>query len=128
MKISAVTWGEFNAEENKALPVKLEPKQEYEVKGNDFLLSRANTSELVARSVVVPQTVPKHLMLSDKIIRFQFPDSIDVNYINIVNNSKLSREYYGIVAGGTSASMKNVTRNQVSLLPIALPPYNEKRR
>jgi type I restriction enzyme S subunit len=128
LKISAVTWGEFNAEENKALPVKLEPKQEYEVKGNDFLLSRANTSELVARSVVVPQTVPKHLMLSDKIIRFQFPDLIDVNYINIVNNSMLSREYYGIVAGGTSASMKNVTRNQVSLLPVALPPYNEKKK
>jgi len=128
LKISAVTWGEFNAEENKALPVKLEPKQEYEVKGNDFLLSRANTSELVARSVVVPQTVPKHLMLSDKIIRFQFPDLIDVNYINIVNNSMLSREYYGIVAGGTSASMKNVTRNQVSLLPVALPPYNEIKK
>lgn len=128
LKISAVTWGEFNAKENKALPVKLEPKQEYEVKGNDFLLSRANTSELVARSVVVPQTVPKHLMLSDKIIRFQFPDLIDVNYINIVNNSMLSREYYGIVAGGTSASMKNVTRNQVSLLPVALPPYNEKKK
>lgn len=128
LKISAVTWGEFNAEENKALPVKLEPKQEYEVKGNDFLLSRANTSELVARSVVVPQTVPKHLMLSDKIIRFQFSDLIDVNYINIVNNSTLSREYYGMLAGGTSASMKNVTRNQISLLPVALPPYNEQKK
>ncbi|TFB22443.1 restriction endonuclease subunit S [Lelliottia nimipressuralis] len=128
LKISAVTWGEFNAEENKALPVTLEPKHEYEVKGNDFLLSRANTSELVARSVVVPQTVPKHLMLSDKIIRFQFSDLIDVKYINIVNNSMLSREYYEIVAGGTSASMKNVTRNQVSLLPVALPPYNEKKK
>ncbi|MEB6633433.1 restriction endonuclease subunit S [Kluyvera cryocrescens] len=126
LKISSVTWGEFNPEENKALPVKLEPRQEYEVKGKDFLLSRANTSELVARSVVVPQTVPKHLMLSDKIIRFQFSDLLDVNYINIVNNSMLSREYYGMVAGGTSASMKNVTRNQVSLLPVALPPYNEQ--
>jgi type I restriction enzyme S subunit len=128
LKISAVTWGEFNPEENKALPVKLEPKQAYEVKGNDFLLSRANTSELVARSVVVPQTVPKHLMLSDKIIRFQFSDLIDVNYINILNNSMLSREYYGMVAGGTSASMKNVTRKQVSLLPVALPPYNEQKK
>ncbi|WP_368917699.1 restriction endonuclease subunit S [Citrobacter sp. FDAARGOS_156] len=127
LKISSVTWGEFNPEENKALPVKLEPRQEYEVKGKDFLLSRANTSELVARSVVVPQTVPKHLMLSDKIIRFQFSDLLDVNYINIVNNSMLSREYYGMVAGGTSASMKNVTRNQVSLLPVALPPNNEQK-
>ncbi|HDH1776530.1 TPA: restriction endonuclease subunit S [Klebsiella quasipneumoniae subsp. similipneumoniae] len=128
LKISSVTWGEFNPEENKALPVKLEPRQEYEVKGKDFLLSRANTSELVARSVVVPQTVPKHLMLSDKIIRFQFSDLLDVNYINIVNNSMLSREYYGMVAGGTSASMKNVTRNQVSLLPVALPPNNEQKK
>lgn len=128
LKISSVTWGEFNPEENKALPVKLEPRQKYEVKGKDFLLSRANTSELVARSVVVPQTVPKHLMLSDKIIRFQFSDLLDVNYINIVNNSMLSREYYGMVAGGTSASMKNVTRNQVSLLPVALPPNNEQKK
>ncbi|EOE6858649.1 restriction endonuclease subunit S [Cronobacter dublinensis] len=128
LKISSVTWGEFNPEENKALPVKLEPRQEYEVKGKDFLLSRANTSELVARSVVVPQTAPKHLMLSDKIIRFQFSDLLDVNYINIVNNSMLSREYYGMVAGGTSASMKNVTRNQVSLLPVALPPNNEQKK
>ncbi|CAI1818076.1 EcoKI restriction-modification system protein HsdS [Serratia fonticola] len=128
LKISAVTWGEFNPEENKALPLKLEPRQEYEVKGRDFLLSRANTSELVARSVVVPQTVPKHLMLSDKIIRFQFSDFLDVNYINIVNNSIFSREYYGVVAGGTSASMKNVTRNHVSLLPVALPSHNEQKK
>ncbi|EOE5508815.1 restriction endonuclease subunit S [Cronobacter sakazakii] len=128
LKISAVTWGEFDPNENKALPVKLEPKQEYEVKGNDFLLSRANTSDLVARSVVVPQTVPKHLMLSDKIIRFRFSDLINVNYINTLNNSMLSRQYYGMVAGGTSASMKNVTRNQVSLLPVALPPYNEQKK
>lgn len=128
LKISAVTWGEFNPEENKALPLKLEPRQEYEVKGRDFLLSRANTSELVARSVVVPQTVPKHLMLSDKIIRFQFSDFLDVNYINIVNNSIFSREYYGVVAGGTSSSMKNVTRNHVSLLPVALPSHNEQKK
>lgn len=128
LKISAVTWGEFNPEENKALPANLDPRQEYEVKGKDFLISRANTSELVARSVVVPQTVPKHLMLSDKIIRFQFFDSLEVNYINIFNNSILSREYYEMVAGGTSASMKNVTRNQVSLLPVALPPYNEQKK
>ncbi|EOC1326719.1 restriction endonuclease subunit S [Cronobacter dublinensis] len=128
LKISAVTWGEFDPNENKELPVKLEPKLEYEVKGNDFLLSRANTSDLVARSVVVPQTVPKHLMLSDKIIRFQFSYLIDVNYINTLNNSILSRKYYEMVAGGTSASMKNVTRNQVSQLPVALPPYNEQKK
>ncbi|EGY9079569.1 restriction endonuclease subunit S, partial [Salmonella enterica] len=37
-----------------------------------------------------------------------------------------SREYYKEVAGGTSSSMKNVSRNQVSELIIGLPGYNEQ--
>lgn len=126
LKISSVTWGEFNPDENKALPKNLEPKIEYEVMARDFLISRANTADLVARSVVVPDSLPKHLMLSDKIIRFQFSRLIDVNYINLVNNSNYSRNYYSEVAGGTSSSMKNVSRVQVSSLLIGLPSYNEQ--
>ncbi|MEX6149762.1 MULTISPECIES: restriction endonuclease subunit S [Providencia] len=126
LKISSVTWSEFNPNENKALPKHLEPKIEYEVKARDFLISRANTADLVARSVVVPDSPPNHLMLSDKIIRFQFSKLVDVNYINLVNNSKYSRTYYSDVAGGTSSSMKNVSRIQVSSLLVALPSYNEQ--
>lgn len=126
LKISSVTWNEFNPNENKALPKHLEPKIEYEVKAKDFLISRANTADLVARSVVVPDSLPSHLMLSDKIIRFQFSELIDANYINLVNNSKYSRTYYSEVAGGTSSSMKNVSRIQVSSLLVALPSYNEQ--
>ncbi|SPZ54331.1 EcoKI restriction-modification system protein HsdS [Serratia quinivorans] len=126
LKISSVTWGEFNPDENKALPKNLEPKIEYEVMARDFLISRANTADLVARSVVIPDSIPKHLMLSDKIIRFQFSRLIDVNYINLVNNSNYSRNYYSEVAGGTSSSMKNVSRVQVSSLLIGLPSYNEQ--
>lgn len=126
LKISSVTWSEFNPNENKALPKHLEPKIEYEVKARDFLISRANTADLVARSVVVPDSPPNHLMLSDKIIRFQFSKLVDANYINLVNNSKYSRTYYSEVAGGTSSSMKNVSRIQVSSLLVALPSYNEQ--
>ncbi|MCC8284328.1 restriction endonuclease subunit S [Escherichia fergusonii] len=126
LKISAVTWGEYRPQENKALPAHLLPRQEYEVKDNDFLISRANTSELVARSVVVPENPPINLMLSDKIIRFEFSSFANPYYINLVNNSVFSRKYYKDVAGGTSSSMKNVSRNQVSELVIALPCYKEQ--
>ncbi len=64
-------------------------------------------------------------MLSDKIIRFH-SKLVDANYINLVNNSKYSRTYYSEVAGGTSSSMKNVSRIQVSSLLVALPSYNEQ--
>ncbi len=126
LKISAVTWGEYRPQENKALPAHLLPRQEYEVKENDFLISRANTSELVAQSVVVPENPPINLMLSDKIIRFEFSSFANPYYINLVNNSVFSRKYYKDVAGGTSSSMKNVSRNQVSELVIALPCYKEQ--
>ncbi|MFB9084505.1 restriction endonuclease subunit S [Deinococcus wulumuqiensis] len=53
LKVSAVSWGRFQPEANKALPVGVEPRPETEVRSGDFLLSRANTDELVARSVVV---------------------------------------------------------------------------
>ena len=52
LKVSAVSWGEFNPAENKALPDSLQPRPELEVKPGDFLISRANTADLVAKAVV----------------------------------------------------------------------------
>lgn len=128
LKVSAVTWGVFKPEENKELPQGLEPRPQYEVKSGDFLISRANTAALVARAVVVPSDVPIHLMMSDKIIRFNFTDKVSNDYVNLANNSLFSRIYYGRVAGGTSSSMKNVSRNQVRNLVIMLPSFCEQLR
>jgi type I restriction enzyme S subunit len=128
LKVSAVTWGQFNPEENKELPDYLEPRPEFEVKENDFLISRANTAELVAKSVVVPIGVPTKLMMSDKIIRFVFSESIKPAYFSLVNNSQWSRDYYAAVAGGTSSSMKNVSRKQIQMLVVAMPSLSEQAR
>ena len=128
LKVSAVTWGKYQPNENKALPNDLEPKSQYEVKAGDFLISRANTADLVARSVIVPKNTPEKLIMSDKIIRFKFAENLFSEYINLVNNSSYSRQYYAEVAGGTSSSMKNVSRSQVRALKIALPPLAEQAR
>ncbi|MCP5426031.1 MAG: restriction endonuclease subunit S [Gammaproteobacteria bacterium] len=122
LKVSAVTWGEFRPQENKRLPPSLEPRPEAEVKPGDFLLSRANTAELVARSVVVPDDVPEKLLMSDKIIRLNFADPERKAWANLVNNSLYARDYYRRNATGTSASMRNVSRQVIHGLPIPLPP------
>lgn len=127
LKVSAVTWGVFKPEENKALPPGMTSRPDCEVKPGDFLLSRANTEELVARSVVVDQT-PPHLMMSDKIVRFTFPEEIVKAFINLMNLSEPSRAYYSRNASGTSSSMKNVGRQVMCNLPIALPPLAEQLR
>jgi type I restriction enzyme S subunit len=128
LKVSAVSWGSYNPDENKELPDTLEPRPEYEVKAGDFLISRANTAELVAKAVVVPAHTPEKLMMSDKIIRFNFSSSINLDFIQLVNNSSQARSYYSAVAGGTSSSMKNVSREQIRNLVFALPSLAEQHR
>ena len=127
LKVSAVSWGKFKPEENKALPADLEPRPEYEVMHGDMLISRANTAELVAKSVVV-EDCPAKLMMSDKIIRFKLTPLVDLRFCNLVNTSGTSRAYYASVAGGTSASMKNVSREQILSLAFPLPPLAEQHR
>jgi len=127
LKVSAVTWGKFRPMENKELPANLEPRPEYEVKEGDFLLSRANTAELVARSVVVSDCESK-LMMSDKVVRLNFHPQFNKPYLSIWNNSIFVRAYYISHASGTSDSMRNVTRQIMHEVPIPLPPLEEQKR
>ncbi len=127
LKVSAVSWGEFDAMANKELPVDLVPRPEYEVMDGDFLLSRANTAELVARSVVVKKAEPR-LMLSDKIIRLDVSRQMSRDFLNLCNNAEHARSHYATNASGTSSSMKNVSREVVLATPIPLPPLAEQSR
>jgi type I restriction enzyme S subunit len=127
LKVSAVSWGEFLPDENKALPKTLEPRLDCVVESGDFLITRANTDELVARSVVV-ENCPPNLMLSDKIVRLRLSLLCNNKFINLVNLSPFSRNYYALAAGGTSSSMKNVTREQILNLVVGMPPLAEQHR
>jgi type I restriction enzyme S subunit len=127
LKVSAVSWGKFLPDENKALPITLDARLDCVVEVGDFLVSRANTAELVARSVVV-EDCPPNLMLSDKIVRLRLLSFCDNRFINIANSSSFARNYYSSVAGGTSSSMKNVTREQILNLIVGKPPLAEQHR
>lgn len=128
LKVSAVTWGAFDPNENKRLPLSLEARPECAVKPGDFMLSRANTAELVARSVIAPEDCPEKLLMSDKIVRLNFLDDALKPWVNLVNNSVFSRVYYKERATGTSDSMRNVSRQVIHELPIPLPSLKEQER
>lgn len=127
IKVSAMSWGSFLEQENKALPKAALPCLDYQIKVGDYLISRANTDELIGKSVIV-NSIDSNLLLSDKSIRIVFSQQIDKHYINQFNNSGISRAYYKSVASGTSDSMKNITREHMYLLPTPLPPLAEQQR
>ena len=127
IKVSAISWNKFNELENKALPNFIKPNLDYKINNGDYLISRANTDELIGKSVIV-ENISSNLLLSDKSIRMIFSEKISKYYINIFNNSIIARLYYKKVATGTSDSMKNISREQMYNLFILLPPLAEQKR
>lgn len=73
VKVSAVTWGEYNENESKTCTDSSKVNPQLFVRTGDFLLSRANTIQLVG-ACVIAKKVSKNVMLSDKILRLTFND------------------------------------------------------
>jgi type I restriction enzyme S subunit len=99
LKVGAVSFGVFDDQENKALPVSYAVPPSMEVCAGDFIMSRANTVELVGACAVVGKTRPK-LMLSDKTFRFIFrePRKVLPEYLEQVLKSPPLREQIERVA------------------------------
>ncbi len=128
IKVSAVSWDVFLEEKNKVYSKTQPDDISAKINIGDFLISRANTSELVGKSVVV-KNISKNLLLSDKTIRFRFSDFVSTDYINLCNNfTKHARGYYALMGTGSSPSMKNITREHMRNLLIPLPPLAEQNR
>ncbi len=122
LRVGAVSFGVFDDQENKALPVSYAVPPSMEVRAGDFIMSRANTVELVGACALVRKTRTK-LMLSDKTFRFVFrePRKVVPEYLEQVLKSPPLREQIERVASGTSPTMKNISKEKV--LALRLPPF-----
>jgi type I restriction enzyme S subunit len=127
IKVSAMTWGEFDERENKAIPADKNIDPRNEIRCGDVLLSRSNTVELVGASVLVGHCRPK-LLLSDKSMRLLVSDSIEQAWLQKVLTSSIARRQLSAVATGSSNSMRNVSQEKVLNVRVLLPPYNEQQR
>jgi type I restriction enzyme S subunit len=128
VKVSAVSWDEFREDENKQLREGVQPRLDARIREGDFLISRANTAELVARCVVV-RSEPNNLMMSDKIVRLKLSSGVHPDFLRfVINSTQYARAYFAKEASGTSPSMKNVSREVIYGLPIPLAPVEEQQR
>lgn len=117
IKVSAMTWGEFRPQENKAIPESL-VNPDFEIMPGDLLVSRANTSEYVGAPVLVGQ-VRRRLLLSDKSLRLQPRDGVDPGWLWRALQAPSARRQISAAATGTKDSMRNIS--QKSLMSIRLP-------
>lgn len=125
IKVSAMTWGEFQGGENKAVPADRVDAR-FEIAPGDLLVSRANTSAYVGASVLVRKTRPQ-LLLSDKSLRLVPQPGVDTEWLQLALSAPGSRAQISSRATGTKDSMRNIS--QASLLSIVVPQasFDEQR-
>lgn len=123
VKISAVTWGSFDERESKTLPVNARISERHLIAPGDFLISRANTLELVGAPVIV-KTCTTRLVLSDKVLRLRFVRGLQ-EWIEVCLKSPLGRAQIEEYASGNQLSMRNISQENLMRIAIPTPPRAE---
>ncbi len=122
VKISAVTWGRFDPAAIKTAPndVVLDPRSR--IANGDFLMSRANTLELVGAPVIA-QDVPVNTFLSDKVLRLRFSEPVD-RWVLWFLRSPAGRREIEARSSGNQLSMRNIGQGALRDIPVPMPAAN----
>ena len=126
VKVSAVTWGEFNEVESKTCTVEEQWNENIQIHEGDFLFSRANTLQLVGNCVIV-KSISRRLMLSDKILRFKFDKRVIPEYVLHFTRSNLYRNQIEQLASGNQDGMRNVSQKNMKLVEFPIPKLEEQK-
>jgi len=125
LKVSAVTWGTFDPQATKTLPKSFNPPDQTRVKSGDFLISRANTLELVGAVVIVQQT-PENLFLSDKILRLEMAEE-NKPWLLWFLRSPEGRAAIESAATGNQLSMRNLSQAALREIGVPWPIAHERK-
>lgn len=126
LKVGCVNGNHLDVSENKALPINLSPRKEYEIVSGDILISRANTKELLGSAAIAPDDVREKLILCDKLYRLIPTQEISPMFLLFVLRIPISRFQYEREATGASGSMQNIGQDTIKNLLIPVPPMDEQ--
>ncbi|MBF6221098.1 restriction endonuclease subunit S [Nocardia abscessus] len=91
----------------------------------DLLFNRTNSAELVGKSAVYRSSLGP-MTFASYLIRCQFLDGVEPEWVNLVINSSYGRRYISSVAS-QQVGQANVNGKKLAAMPIPLPPLCEQR-
>ena len=126
LKVSAVSWGKFDPDEAKATEAQ-QCDPAWSVRADDFIISRANTLELVGAVVIAQDDYPLRF-LSDKLLRLVLNRNlVDPVFMLFQLRGEMARTFIESNATGTSQSMRNIGQGVIRDIPVWLPPLLEQQ-
>jgi type I restriction enzyme S subunit len=126
LKVGCVKHGTFRPEETKALPVGIAPKREYLVRNGDFLISRANTRDLVGSAAIV-SGIRTRSLLCDKLFRIHFDEyKVVPSFMSLWMRTREVRSQLELDATGASDSMQNIGQDTIRRIAVPLPEVSQQ--
>lgn len=127
LKLGAVTYGTFQADQNKAYLGDLGNLARNEVRAGDILMTRKNTRELVGAVALVDEVRPR-LLLPDLVFRLKVDTArLDRRYFQALMMSPQKRPAVRELSSGSASSMPNISKARLANLPLELPPLALQR-
>jgi type I restriction enzyme M protein len=122
LKTSCVTSGVFDPNEHKAVLPDERERAKCHPKRNSIIISRMNTENLVGANAYVSED-HERLFLPDRLWQTVISRTdVHVRYLQTVLASDTYRQKISAICGGTSGSMKNISKGQFLQLDVPLPP------
>ena len=127
IKLSAVNKGNFRQDEHKSLPSDVRADARYEIREDDFLLTRSNTPDLVG-DVCVVGAVRSRLMLCDLVYRLDLVrEKVHRDFLAYWFLSRIGRQQIRVEARGSSQSMVKVSQGIIRAWTVVMPSLDEQR-
>lgn len=128
LKTSAVTRGTFESQENKVVFAQVEIDRVREpVTKDTIIISRSNTSLHVGANAYVEASFG-NIFLSDKLWAAKCKPQASALFLSIVLGSDAGRAALAKLARGSSASMKNISKEDVFAMRFLIPSAAEQKR
>ncbi len=117
-KVSAISWGEYNQSESKTCTDSAKINKGYFICEGDFIMSRANTIELVG-AVVIVKKISNIVMLSDKTLRISMKGIFKEFALHYLR-SFTGRKEIMTRSTGNQDSMRNIGQDRIKSIYIPI--------
>ena len=127
LKTGAATYDYFDETQVKNLPVDYTPLAEHQIHDGDVIISRMNTAELVGATAYIWKA-PDNTYLPDRLWRAELKEKVNPIFVWQVIIQSSTKEAIRRIAGGTSGSMKNISKPGllgVNVIKVSLDQQNQ---
>lgn len=117
LKTGAVSYDYFDVSQTKYLPKDYRPVDAHKINPGNIVISRMNTIELVGAAAYV-WNVPDKIYLPDRLWKAKIKNDANPIFVWQTIIHPKTKELIRRIAGGTSGSMKNISKSKFLEMPV----------